>query len=132
MKTSLFRALIIDDDADLCALLTLILEEQNFEVEIVHTLGEAEKCLGHYIPSLIFLDHHLPDGYGIDFIPTIKSLDENANIVVITADPSGAMRQRALGEGSTYFLSKPFSTRSVYDVIDTILQQQSVKDNTSA
>jgi response regulator of citrate/malate metabolism len=71
-------------------------------------------------PDIIFLDHHLPDGLGIESIPQIQEFDSNIKIIVITADPSGAMRQKVLGEANTYFLSKPFSIRSVNDVLHTI------------
>jgi DNA-binding response OmpR family regulator len=122
MPNRMPQALVIDDDEDLCSLLKLVLEEQNFEVEVANTLSQGEKCLEETLPSIIFLDNYLPDGQGIEFIPKIRSLNNGIKIVVITADPSGAMRQRVLGEDNTYFLSKPFSIRSVNDVIDTIHQ----------
>lgn len=122
MPNRMSKALVIDDDEDLCSLLKLVLEEQSFKVDVAHTLSQGEKCLDEALPSIIFLDNYLPDGQGIEFIPKIRSLNNDIKIIVITADPSGAMQQRILGEDNTYFLSKPFSIRSVNDVIDTIHQ----------
>ena len=114
------KVLIIDDDMDLSYLLKEILLQQKLDVVLASNLREAEAILKKDNFSMIFLDHHLPDGLGIPFIPTIRAMDDQAKIIVITADPSGAMRQKAIGEGSTYFLSKPFSITAVNDVIDTI------------
>ncbi|MBC7946312.1 MAG: response regulator [Chitinophagaceae bacterium] len=118
-KSDLPSALIVDDDADLCLLLSSIIIDQ-YSVTIAHTLGEASEAINQFCAQLIFLDHHLPDGLGFDFIPTIRERNEQATIIVITADPTGAMRQKVLGESNTWFLSKPFSIRAVQDVLSTI------------
>lgn len=115
-------ALIIDDDKDLCMMLATIIEAQQYQVKEANTLHEGKEVMKRSKPQIIFLDHHLPDGLGFHFIPSIRNFDPNIKIIMITADPSGAMRQKALGEANTYFLSKPFSIRSVNDVLDTISQ----------
>jgi DNA-binding NtrC family response regulator len=120
MNQGLQTALIIDDDKDLCNILSTIIKEQQFKVWVANNLSEGKEIIKKNKPSIIFLDHNLPDGYGIDSIPDIHEVDENIKIIVITADPSGAMRQKVLGEANTYFLSKPFSMRSVHDVLHTI------------
>jgi DNA-binding response OmpR family regulator len=129
------KALIIDDDVDLCTLLAATLDQLNFDIAIAHTLKDGEKYLNNHHPYLIFLDQNLPDGLGIDFIPEIRSFDANIAIIVITADISGALRQRVLGEENTYFLSKPFSITGVHDVIHTIRETAfavpGIKANTS-
>jgi DNA-binding response OmpR family regulator len=120
MEVSKSTALIIDDDKDLCMMLAAIAEAQQYEVTEANSLNEGAAVMKQLRPDIIFLDHHLPDGLGIEFIPSIQKFDQNIKIIVITADPSGAMRQKVLGEANTYFLSKPFSIRSVNDVLHTI------------
>lgn len=112
--------LIIDDDKDLCMMLATIVEAQKYQVTEANSLKEGRELMKRIKPQIIFLDHHLPDGLGIHFIPSIRNYDSSIRIIIITADPSGAMRQKVLGEANTYFLSKPFSIRSVNDVLHTI------------
>ncbi|NJK95725.1 MAG: hypothetical protein HC905_13160 [Bacteroidales bacterium] len=52
--------------------MTLILKNKNIQSVYVNSLAEARNSFSKYHPSIIFLDNHLPDGIGIDFIPSLK------------------------------------------------------------
>src|SRR5690606_40114840 len=66
--------LIVDDDPDLCHLLGGILRNRNLQVGIASNLNAAEACISEIKPFIIFLDHNLPDGAGIDFIAKIAEI----------------------------------------------------------
>ena len=66
------RALIIDDEIDICYLLSGILRAKKLQVSYVNSLTEATLALQTQNPEIIFLDNHLPDGLGVDFIRHIK------------------------------------------------------------
>jgi DNA-binding NarL/FixJ family response regulator len=68
---------------------------------------------------VLFLDNHLPDGYGIDFIKYVKQEHPATKIVMVTAHDTTEDRKRALHEGADVFISKPFSAAE----IKTALQQ---------
>ena len=111
--------MIIDDDVDLTYLLSVILEERKIHVLTVHTLAEAEEYLTYLKPTVIFLDNSFPEGLGINFIRNIKSADEEIKIVMMTADQSAWIEQKAKEEGINVFVKKPFSKA----VIDTTLDR---------
>lgn len=113
-------AMIIDDDADLTCLLENILIGRKVHVLSVHTLKEAEECLTYLKPTVIFLDNSFPDGLGINFIRNIKSSDEEIKIIMMTADSSLWIKEKAIEEGINYFLRKPFSRRSIDVVLDKL------------
>src|SRR5947209_445535 len=92
-------ALIIDDETDICFLLSGILKQKNFDTEYVNTLTGAEQALKHNQPEIIFLDNRLPDGSGMNFIEYIKSNYPTAKIVMITAYDTASDRQNALQRG---------------------------------
>lgn len=70
----IFDVLIIDDELDICFLLSSILRKLNFRTSYVTTLASATRVLSEKKPDIIFLDNHLPDGFGVDFIGQIKKI----------------------------------------------------------
>jgi DNA-binding NtrC family response regulator len=113
-------AMIIDDDVDLACLLENILKDRRVHVLSVHTLQEAEECLIYLKPTVIFLDNSFPDGLGVNFIRKIKSSDQEIKIIMMTADSSVWIREKAIEEGINYFLKKPFSRQSINIVLDKL------------
>ena len=87
------RILIVDDEADVCYLLSGMLKKRNFNIDFTHTISGAETALGGSIPALVILDHKLPDGWGADFIPFIKNKYPGVKILMLTAHaPCGRFR----------------------------------------
>ena len=113
-------AMIIDDDDDLGQLLGSILETRKIHVLIVNTLEEAEEYLTYLKPTVIFLDNNFPGGLGINFIRRIKSFDDEIRIIMMTADASTWIREKAIEEGIDYFLRKPFSKKAIDHVLDKL------------
>ena len=113
-------AMIIDDDDDLGHLLSAILEARKVFALIINTLEEAEENLAHLKPTVIFLDNNFPRGLGVNFIRKIKSFDEEIKIIMMTADESSWIREKAIEEGINYFLRKPFSKKAIDHVLDKL------------
>jgi two-component system, OmpR family, response regulator len=115
------NALIIDDETDIWVLLSRILRKHNFRTYFVNNLEAATKRLVQDVPAIIFLDNHLPDGFGMDFIQHIKNQYPQTKIVMITGHSSQTDRNRAFTAGADMFLSKPFSTDAINETITTLL-----------
>jgi|SRR5687768_2915795 len=113
-------AMIIDDDEDLGQLLSAILEARKVYVLVINTLEEAEETLAYLKPTVIFLDNNFPGGLGINFIRKIKSFDEEIKIIMMTADESAWIREKAVEEGINYFLRKPFRKKAIDLVLDKL------------
>lgn len=114
------KVLIIDDELDVCYLLSGILNRKKLNTSYVNTLGDAEVAMRNDVPDLIFLDNHLPDGYGLDFISFIKNKLPHTKIIMITAHDSAEERNRAYREGVDLFLSKPFSRGLIYETLENL------------
>src|SRR5690606_26063001 len=119
-ENSRIKALIIDDEADVCFLLSSLLRQKNVETGFVNSLTDAEKVLQQESPCVIFLDNHLPDGMGIDYIPNIRSVHPNSHIVMITAHDTSADRQKALNSGADQFIAKPFNREMIFKTLEKI------------
>jgi two-component system OmpR family response regulator len=112
------KALIIDDEIDICYLLSSILKNKDVLPEYVNSLSEATTALAKSIPAIIFLDNHLPDGMGIDFIRYIKKNFPETKIVMITAYDNSSDRNKALQLGADGFIGKPFSRDVIYKAVE--------------
>lgn len=113
------RAMIVDDEKDLCLLLQMMLAKESIPSNSVHTLSDADKALRH-APELIFLDNQLPDGLGTDFILNIKQKLPLAKIVLMTAYNSYQDVKKAFENGADAFLAKPFSRNSIQNTLDSL------------
>jgi DNA-binding response OmpR family regulator len=113
-------AMIIDDDADLAYLLSIILEERKIHVLTAQTLGEAEEYLSYLKPTVIFLDNSFPEGLGVNFIREIKTSDAEIKIVMVTADEATWIREKAMQEGADFFVKKPFSREAINETLDKL------------
>lgn len=119
-NTSGLKALIIDDEYDICFLLSRILQTNNLEVQFVNSLSEGRSYLSQASPDLLFLDNHLPDGYGTEFISYVKENNPATKIVMITAHDTNEDRQKAMKEGADIFISKPFSAAQIRHAVENI------------
>ncbi len=114
------NALIIDDEVEICYLLGNILKQKNFDLTYVNKITDAPKALRLAIPGIIFLDNHLPDGKGIDFIEYIKTNYPSSKVVMISAHDTSKDRQNALRNGADVFLGKPFTKQSIITIIENL------------
>jgi two-component system OmpR family response regulator len=118
--TATYKVLIVDDELDICYLLSGILKQRNFRTGFVNSLSDAVNALRTDKPSLLILDNHLPDGFGLDFIPFVKENYPEVKIIMITAHDGSLERKKALDGGVDLFVSKPLSRKMINDAVDKL------------
>ena len=115
------EALIIDDETDICYLLGSLLKKRDIDASYVNTLRDAANILESTDPQIIFLDNHLPDGLGVNFIGFIKRCHPLTKIIMITAHDTATDVKKAYKEGVDYFIGKPFSKESINNVVENLV-----------
>lgn len=123
--TDISKVLIVDDELDICYLLSGLLKQRNFRTGFVNSLSDAVLALQNDTPSLLFLDNHLPDGFGLDFIPYVKKNYPDVKIAMITAHDGAAERNTAYRGGVDLFIPKPLSRKLINDAIDKLISADS-------
>lgn len=113
-------ALIIDDEYDICFLLSRILRTSNLSVQFVNSLEGGKQMLEKINPAVLFLDNHLPDGLGVDFIGYVKEKYPNTKVVMVTAHDTSEDRQKAMQQGADLFIPKPFSAAQIKAAIEKV------------
>ena len=112
------RALIVDDETDICYLLSNILKQKNIQTAFAGSLAEADRMLqSSDFFYYVFLDNHLPDGLGINQIKRWKDKFPSIHLIMITAHDSYEERRKASKDGADDFISKPFSKEIILNSI---------------
>lgn len=119
-KNKARKVLIIEDEADMCLLLNIMLTGKEMELDHVKSIAAAKQYLNDEKPSVIILDNKLPDGMGIDFISFLKENYPDVKIVMISGY-SGAVKDVAIDNGADKFLEKPFTKENLYKSVRELL-----------
>lgn len=116
------RILIVDDDVELCSLVTEYLETEGFQAESVHD-GERglQRALanGH---SLVVLDVMLPGLNGFEVLRRIRA-KSRLPVLLLTARGEDVDRIVGLELGADDYLPKPFNPRELVARIRAILRR---------
>ena len=120
-KTPPKKVLLVEDEADMCLLLNIMLTGDEMEVDHVKSITAAREYLDIEKPAVVLLDNRLPDGLGIDFISSIKKSHPETRIIMISGT-DGAAKDLAIENGADAFLVKPFSKVHLYESVKSQLQ----------
>lgn len=105
---------IIDDEVDLCFLLSGMLKVQGFAVNSFYTLASGLQGVKELQPDWVVIDNNLPDGLGWDRVNDIIDAIPNVNVIKISANPdSGKTGHRDF----VHYLVKPIDVNSIIHLI---------------
>ncbi len=125
------RILIIDDEPANVMLLERILGRMGYtNLTTTTDAREAPGLFADVAPDLVLLDLHMPhlDGFAVmQALAPVIGPDDFVPMVVLTADSSAAVRERALAAGASDFLTKPFDTTEVLLRIHNLLHTRSLQ-----
>ena len=100
--------LVVEDDVDLVGIYKEILELHEFDVETAMNGEEGVKKFRDIKPSLVIMDGDMPILDGYQAFKQIKTIDANANVVIVTGfsefEPKS---QEAIKQGLIKVISKP-------------------------
>jgi EAL domain-containing protein (putative c-di-GMP-specific phosphodiesterase class I)/CheY-like chemotaxis protein len=124
------RILIVDDEPANVLLLERILERAGYTQRCTTTdPRQAVTRFAETAPDLVLLDLHMPhlDGFAVmEALATVIGPDELVPVVVLTADSTAEVRQRALAAGANDFLTKPFDATEVLLRIQNLLHTRTL------
>jgi two-component system, OmpR family, response regulator CpxR len=118
------RVLVIDDDAELCRLVTRFLTREGFEIRLAHGGAEGiERALAESY-SLIMLDVMMPAFDGFEVLRRIRQ-HRRTPVLMLTARGDTHDRVRGLELGADDYLPKPFEPAELVARIRAILRRSS-------
>ena len=120
------RVLLVDDDRELCQMLTEYLDAEHFDVKSVHDGGEALEELRVNDFEILILDVMLPSVGGFDVLRKLGA-SYGTPILMLTARGDDVDRIVGLELGADDYLSKPFNPRELVARIRAILRRASAR-----
>jgi DNA-binding response OmpR family regulator len=118
------RILLVDDDRELCQMLTEYLDAEHFEVQSVHDGAAALALLRTAEFGIMILDVMLPGVSGFDVLRDLGAA-HTTPILMLTARGDDIDRIVGLELGADDYLSKPFNPRELVARIRAILRRAS-------
>jgi two-component system, NtrC family, response regulator PilR len=99
--------LIVDDEPDLCELLSITLGRMAIESRSVHDIASARAAVKDAHFDLCLTDMQLPDGNGLSLVEWLQANRPELPVAVITAHGNVESAVKALKLGAFDFVSKP-------------------------
>ena len=126
-STGLRHALIIDDEPDVAASLSDILELMGIKSRVVTAWVSAAAALADYEPDIVFCDLRMPEASGITVYRELIAYrpDLARRFVLVTGDMVGARAEIAAlsAHDRPLVLEKPFSTLDVRSALAAVNDQ---------
>lgn len=117
------KIVIVDDERNLCDLLSQVLTKAGFKTHAVYNGKEALEKIKEIIPDLVILDVILPDLTGHQILKILKESDKTKNIPVLMLTQKDLLKdvEHAMELGATRYLIKPFDIERLLKVVKDML-----------
>ena len=106
------RVLVVDDDASLAEMLSIVLRQEGFDSRVVGRGDVALDAFRDYKPDLVLLDLMLPGKDGIDVCKEIRA-ESGVPIVMLTAKGDTVDVVVGLESGADDYITKPFKPKEL-------------------
>ncbi|MCU1298779.1 MAG: DNA-binding response regulator [Acidobacteriaceae bacterium] len=123
------KILVIDDDVELCTLVTEYLEPEGFQVEAIHDGRHGLERALNGEELLVVLDVMLPGMNGLDVLRQIRNTSK-IPVLLLTARGEDVDRIVGLEIGADDYLPKPFNPRELVARIRAILRRTQGSEKT--
>jgi DNA-binding response OmpR family regulator len=115
--------LIIDDDVELCELITEFLKDEGFKVQAIHDPESGLARLASESFSIVILDVMLPKFNGFEVLRRLRASGNHVPVLLLTARGEEVDRIVGLEIGADDYLPKPFNTRELTARLRAILRR---------
>ena len=121
------KILVVDDDVNICELLRLYIERDDYQVVIANDGEQAVELFNREQPDLVLLDIMLPkmDGWQV-----CKEIRKTSNRPIIMLTAKGELFDKILGLelGADDYIIKPFEAKEVIARIHAVLRRTSTSE----
>ncbi len=118
------KVLIVDDEPNIVLSLEFLMKKAGYSVATAADGEDALEQIKHAVPDLVLLDINIPKGNGYEVCQEIRSNPDckEVRVVMLTAKGRDIEREKGLAVGADDYITKPFSTQEVVDLVHRLLQ----------
>ena len=111
--------LVVDDEPHILHSLEFLMKRENYDVRVASDGEAALQAIGERCPDLILLDVMMPKRDGYSVCQTIRANPDwkQLRIIMLTAKGRDIEREKGLALGADDYITKPFSTRDLLELV---------------
>ena len=119
--------LVIDDEKNILATLTVCLEGMGCAVTAVSSQQAALQAIGRQPFDLALLDLRLREGSGLELLPKLLQDSPELSVVMITAYADFDTAVQAVKRGAVDYLPKPFTPAQIRRVVEQAAERRAMR-----
>ena len=114
------RVLLVDDNKSTTKMISKFLESgpTNYQISVADNGLQALEYYSSFKPDVVVLDISMPGMDGIETLSRIFKIDNDANVIMATANDSQRTIQICLQRGAIGYVSKPYSPEELITTIE--------------
>lgn len=111
--------LVVDDDVELCTLLSRFLEKHGYTVYSAADALQALDILERHTVGLVISDYRMPHMDGIQFTEMLKAdpRHQRASVILMTGNADGNVHDKGLRKGVAMTLEKPLDFNQLLNLV---------------
>jgi CheY-like chemotaxis protein len=125
-------ALVVDDQSDARRRVAGLLRLGGWQVREATGADDALRQAAHDDPDLVVTDVSMPGQNGPTMLRRLRHTGSRARFVVVTSDPTPAVRAEAAAAGALATLAKPVDARVLLDFLRSRTTGPTAQDDTSS
>jgi CheY-like chemotaxis protein len=115
------KILIVDDEIDICEMMSFTFDSQGFETFVAHDAAQAFEIVKSKDPDLVVSDIRMPKGGGMKLLEDIKRHNPKKPKVFLITGYSDKTREEALAAGAEDVFAKPIKLQDLIDRVTKAL-----------
>lgn len=127
MSETLHKVLVVDDDLEMCGLLSDVLKGEGFSAITTHDSLEASKILKKEEFDIIITDLKMKGLKGLDLLEETKQISPLTPVVIITAFGTIESAIQAMKMGAYDYITKPFQMDELILTVRKALENRFLK-----
>jgi len=122
-KSSKGKVLIVDDASDTLDIIQKLLSFEGYDVILASTGEEGVRKVEEEKPEVVLMDINLPGIDGTEALKRIREMNPIQSVIMLTAYATVDNAIRALKEGATDFIKKPFENEHLIHIVNQSLEK---------
>ncbi len=115
------QVLIIDDEPDICQLLSMTLSKMGLHNHTAQDVQAAKLLISQHKFALCLTDLRLPDGSGLDILTHLQATSPQTPVILITAHGNMETAILAMKQGAFDFINKPIDLAMLRNLVSDAL-----------
>ena len=118
---------LVDDDKNILASVTMLLEQEGYQVKSFSDPAAALTALSGAPPDLAVLDIKMPRMDGLELLRRLRQAQANLPVIFLTSKDEEIDELMGLNAGADDYIRKPFSQRLLLERVRAVLRRSDAK-----